>query len=117
MGKEPVIFHSVRQPRRPEPVVVFDRKELNTILQLYGRKVATGEWRDYALDHQKDLAVFSIFRRTSENPLYRVEKRPGLARRQGAYAIIAASGHILRRGHELRQVLRVLERRSLKLVS
>ncbi len=97
--------------------VSFDRKELFEILNLYGRMVAAGEWRDYAIDHLKDMAVFSVFRRTSEAPLYRIEKQPRLARRQGAYCVVSASGQILKRGHELATVLRVLERRRLKLVS
>ena len=103
-------------PLRPAPeVVTFDRRELNEILNLYGRKVAEGEWRDYAIDHLRDRAVFSIFRRASEVPLYRIEKDPKLARRQGAYSVIAATGLILKRGQDLAQVLRVLDRR-LKLV-
>jgi hypothetical protein len=90
--------------------VSFDGHELRRILDLYGRKVAAGEWRDYAMDFLRDKAVFSIFRRSSEVPLYRVEKDPRLARRQGAYAVIAATGLILKRGHDLDRVLRVLER-------
>jgi len=101
--------------RRSPETVTFDRRELNEILNVYGRKVAEGEWRDYAIDHLKDRAVFSIFRRSSEMPLYRVEKDPRLARRQGAYSVIAATGLILKRGHDLANVLRVLDR-PLKLV-
>jgi hypothetical protein len=85
--------------------------ELRTILDLYARKVADGEWRDYAIDFTRDKAVFSVFRRTSEIPLYRIEKDPKLARRQGAYAVVAASGLVLKRGHELARVLRVLDKR------
>ena len=95
--------------------VTFNRRELNRILDLYGRKVAAGEWRDYAIDFLKDRAVFSVFRRTSEVPLYRIEKDPKLAQRQGAYSVISASGHILRRGHELDRVLRAIDK-SLSLV-
>ena len=95
--------------------VAFDRRELNVLFNLYGSKVAAGEWRDYALDFTPAKAVFSIFRRTSEAPLYRIEKNPELARRQGAYAVIAATGHVLRRGHDLSRVLRVIDR-GLKLV-
>jgi len=91
--------------------VTFTRLELNRILNLYGRMVAAGEWRDYAIDFLKDRAVFSIYRRASEVPLYRIEKDPKLARKQGAYSVIAASGQILRRGHELDRVLLVLERK------
>jgi hypothetical protein len=90
--------------------VTFERRELDRILRLYGRKVAAGEWRDYAIDFLKDRAVFSIFRRSSEVPIYRIEKNPRLARRQGAYSVISATGLILRRGHELDRVLRALER-------
>ena len=84
--------------------------ELNEILNLYGRKVAAGEWRDYAIDFGREKAVFSVFRRASEVPLYRIEKHPKLARRQGAYSVVAATGLILKRGHDLGRVLGVLEK-------
>jgi len=103
------------QPPRQKPFVGFDRRELNTILNLYGRKVASGEWRDYAMDFLRDRAVFSVFRRTAEFPLYRIEKNPKLARKQGAYSVVAAGGLILKRGTELKRVLGVLEK-SVKLV-
>jgi hypothetical protein len=90
--------------------VTFDRRELDRILNLYGRMVARGAWRDYAIDFLKDRAVFSIFRRASEVPIYRIEKNPRLARRQGIYSVISATGLILRRGHELDRVLRVLDK-------
>ena len=90
--------------------VTFNRAELRGLFGLYGRKVATGEWRDYAIDFLKDRAVFSVFRRACEVPLYRIEKNPRLARRQGTYSVISATGLILRRGHELDRVLRVLDR-------
>jgi hypothetical protein len=96
--------------------VFFDRRELNLILNLYGRMVAMGEWRDYAIDGLADTAVFSIFKRASEAPLFRIEKRPALARKQGQWAVINQSGHILKRGHELDQVLKVFDRGRLKLV-
>ncbi|NWG26073.1 MAG: DUF2794 domain-containing protein [Pseudorhodoplanes sp.] len=99
----------------PGNQVTFDRRELDRILNLYGRRVADGEWRDYAIDFLKDRAVFSIFRRSSEVPIYRIEKNPKLARRQGAYSVISATGLIMRRGHELDRVLRVLDK-SLSLV-
>ncbi len=113
------------EPRRDEalsgpphlvPQVTFERGELDRILGLYGRKVAEGEWRDYAIDFLKDRAVFSVFRRASEIPIYRIEKNPRLARRQGAYSVISATGLILKRGHELDRVLRVLDA-SLRLVA
>ena len=95
----------------PARTIAFDRAELGIILGVYGKKVAAGEWRDYALDFGRDSAIFSIFRRSSEVPLYRIVKDPALARKQGAYAVIAQGGMILRRGHDLAQVLRVLMRR------
>ncbi len=91
--------------------VTFNRLELSRILNLYGRMVADGEWRDYAIDFLKDRAVFSVFRRASEVPIYRIEKDPKLARRQGAYSVIAQGGLILRRGHELARVLMVIDRK------
>lgn len=100
--------------RSPAPVVAFNRLELDAILAVYARKVAEGEWRDYALEMGRDRAVFAIFRRCSEYPLFRIEKCPKLARRQGAYSVIAAGGLILKRGHELARVLTALE--SMKLV-
>jgi hypothetical protein len=93
----------------PAPIS-FDRDELAAILTLYGRKVAEGEWRDYAIDLSRDKAVFSVFRRTAETPLYRIEKDVKLSRRHGLYSVIAQGGMILRRGHDLTQVLRVLIR-------
>jgi Protein of unknown function (DUF2794) len=95
--------------------VTFSRRELDRLLRLYGRKVAAGEWRDYAIDFLKDRAVFSVFRRACEVPIYRIEKNPKLARRQGAYSVISATGHIVRRGQELDRVLGALDR-SLQLV-
>jgi glycogen debranching enzyme len=88
--------------------ISFDRKELNLILNLYGKYVAQGEWRDYAMDFSSELATFSIFRRASEVPLYRIIKNPALARKQGIYAVVAQGGLILKRGHDLAQVLSVL---------
>ncbi|WP_419906923.1 DUF2794 domain-containing protein [Hoeflea sp.] len=95
--------------------ITFKRRELDAILRLYSRMVAEGEWRDYALDHLKDKAVFSVFRRASEVPMFRIEKNPKLARKQGAYSVIAASGLIVKRGHDLAQVLKVFDK-SPKLV-
>jgi hypothetical protein len=96
------------------PPISFDRRELNRILDLYGRMVSAGEWRDYAIDFGEDCATFSIYRRTSEMPLYRIEKRPKLKARQGQYAVIAVSGHVLKRGHALEAVLRVFDRKLIK---
>jgi len=97
-------------PAAAPSLVTFDRAELTAILNLYGRMVAAGEWRDYAIDFAPDKAVFSIFRRASEIPIYRVEKEPRLARKQGAYSVVAATGLILKRGRELGPVLRVLDK-------
>jgi hypothetical protein len=94
----------------------FERRELDRILRLYGRMVAAGEWRDYAIDGLPEAAVFSVFRRASEAPLYRIEKRPALARRQGAWAVIGQGGVVLRRGRELDQVLRVFDKGRFKVV-
>jgi hypothetical protein len=97
------------QPPRQRPFVGFDRHELNTILNLYGRKVASGEWRDYAMDFLKDRALFSIYKRSSERPLYVIEKNPKLRNRQGQYMVTGQDGRVLKRGHEIDVVLRVLE--------
>ena len=105
--------HLPEAPRRS--AIAFDRRELSQILNVYGRKVASGEWRDYAIDMLREKAVFSVFRRASETPLYRIEKAPKLARRQGAYSVIAATGLILKRGHDLARVLRALDK-GLRLV-
>ncbi|MDA7423667.1 DUF2794 domain-containing protein [Thalassococcus lentus] len=99
-----------------QPVVSFHRKELGVILSLYGRMVAAGEWRDYGISSLREVAVFSVFRRTAENPLYRIEKRPKLRGRQGEYAVIGMEGQVLKRGHDLRTVLRVLERKLIRAV-
>lgn len=90
--------------------VAFDRRELGVILSLYGRMVAAGEWRDYGLSMLRDVAIFAVFRRTAEVPLYRIEKRPKLRGMQGMYAVIGAEGQVLRRGHDLAATLRVLEK-------
>lgn len=90
--------------------VFFERKELDTLMRLYGRMVAAGEWRDYGIAGLRDMAVFSVFRRASEAPLYRIEKRPALARRQGAWAVVGQGGHVLKRGHDLGQVLRLFDK-------
>ncbi len=96
--------------------VFFERRELEPILRLYGRMVAAGEWRDYGMDSLTEAAVFSVFRRSAEAPLYRIEKRPALARRQGAWAVVGQGGHILRRAHELDQLLRFFDKGRFKVV-
>ncbi len=98
----------------PEAQVTFDRRELAAILRLYGQMVSAGEWRDYAMSFLRDHAVFAVFRRATEFPLYRIEKHPRLRGRQGLYAVVGADGQVLRRGHDLPMVLRVLERRLIR---
>ena len=107
--QHPSQFHAPEQ-------VAFHRTELNVILGLYGRMVAAGEWRDYGMSNLREVAVFSVFRRTAEHPMYRIEKRPKLRLRQGQYAVIGMDGQILKRGNDLRQVLRVLERKLIRAV-
>ncbi len=102
-------------PNQPEQVA-FHRTELSVILSLYGRMVAAGEWRDYGISSLRDLAVFSVFRRTAEHPMYRIEKRPKLRMRQGQYSIVGMDGQTLKRGNDLRQVLRVLERKLIRAI-
>lgn len=107
-------FYEARRERMDIPVS-FDRRELQEILRLYGRMVAANEWRDYAIDQLRDRAVFSVFRRASETPLFQIVKDPSLARKQGAYSVVAATGAILKRGHELARVLSVFDK-TLRLV-
>jgi hypothetical protein len=94
----------------------FDRSELTRILDLYGRMVAAGQWRDYAMNFERDYASFAAFRRTAERPEVRIEKRPSLRLKQGMWALIGEQGAVLKRGHELAAVLAPVERRLLKLV-
>ena len=110
-----VQLHSGRQSS-PSQVISFHRKELEQILQVYGRKVGAGEWRDYAIDMLRDRAVFSVFQRSSELPLFTIEKTPKLNARQGAWSVTSASGQILKRGHELTNVLKVFEKKRPRLV-
>ena len=136
MTDEPIVFGRAEEPhfartsswgtvesgaaRSSEPRegrIRFDRTELKRILNTYGRMVMAGEWRDYAIDSRDDVAVFSVFRRASEMPLYSIEKRPKLKDRQGQYSVIAPGGQLLKRGHDLSTVLRVLERKLLKAVA
>ena len=103
-------LHEARRERADLPVT-FQRRELDQLLRLYGRMVAANEWRDYAIDHLPDRAVFSVFRRTSETPLFRIVKDPALARRQGTWSVVSATGLVLKRGHELARVLGLFDRR------
>ena len=96
--------------------VGFERDELQRILDLYGRMVAAGEWRDYAMDFGKDAASFSAYRRTAEHPQARIEKRPALRAKQGMWTLFGEGGQVLKRGHELAGVLFPLERRLMKVV-
>lgn len=104
-------------PRVADLQVGFERAELTRILDLYGRMVAAGHWRDYAMDLGKDAAVFCAFRRATERPEVRIEKRPALRHRQGQWALIGEAGVVLKRGHELAPVLAPVERRLMKLVA
>lgn len=108
----PVPFSATKGPEQ----VTFHRTELSVILSVYGRMVAAGEWRDYGISSLRDVAIFSVFRRTAEHPLYRIEKRPKLRGRQGQYSVIGMDGQILKRGSDLRTVLRVLERKLIRAV-
>ncbi|OWU85802.1 hypothetical protein ATO6_02515 [Oceanicola sp. 22II-s10i] len=102
--------------RQPAEQVTFHKTELREIVGLYGRMVAAGEWRDYGISFLSDVAIFSVFRRAAEQPLYRIEKRPKMRERQGMYSVVGMDGRILRRGHDLKQVLRVLERKLIRAV-
>jgi len=122
MVEEPISLHRAAGAEKAArdmspatvPQVTFDRHELNRILSVYGRMVAAGEWRDYALDFLEEAAVFSIFRHSAEMPLFRIEKHPRLRAKQGQYSVVAAGGMILKRGHELAQVLRIFDKKLLK---
>jgi Protein of unknown function (DUF2794) len=107
----PFPLHALRKPQ-----VGFDRAELTRILDLYGRMVAAGKWRDYAIDLGRDMAVFSAFRRTAERPEFRIVKNPALRQKQGMWALLGEGGTVLKRGHELAPVLAPVERKLLKLV-
>lgn len=110
-----VIAFNSASSKRLEMPVMFSRIELGLIFSVYAQMVGAGEWKDYALDSLGDSAVFSVFRRASESPLYRIEKHPKLARKQGAFSVVNANGFVLKRGHELGQVLRVFDK-PLKIV-
>lgn len=110
-------MQSFPAPQGPiQETVSFHRLELGVIMGLYGRMVAAGEWRDYGISSLRDAAIFSVFRRTAEHPLYRIEKRPKLRNKQGQYCVIGMDGQILKRGHDLKTVLRVLERKLIRAV-
>ena len=113
-GSQIIDLREYRQSKDPLPVT-FHRKELDAILRIYGRMVGEGQWRDYAIDHLKDKAVFCVFKRSGEMPLFRIEKNPKLAAKQGAYCVVNSDGRILKRGHELLQVLKVFDK-VLKLI-
>ncbi len=113
MGRPPP-EDAVSQP--PRRTIFFDRRELGAILSAYGRGVAQGEWKDYAMDALSDRALFSIYRRASETPLYQIEKRPEFANRQGAWAILSAQGMVLKRGRDLAALLRYFDRKRFALV-
>ena len=103
-------------PEKPVEQVAFHRRELGPIMTVYGRMVAAGEWRDYGISMLRDVAVFSIFRRSAEHPIYRIEKRPKLAAKQQQYSVIAMDGRILKRGADLKHVLQVLEKKLIRAI-
>lgn len=103
-----------KSAKDPLPIT-FHRRELDMILWIYGRMVGEGEWRDYALDHTRDVAIFSVFKRSGEMPLFQIIKNPKLAQKQGAFSVVNAAGKVLKRGHDLKQVLKVFDK-TLKLV-
>lgn len=109
-----VSLNEVRRERLDIPVA-FDRRELDQILRVYGRMVAANEWRDYAIDHMSERAVFSVYRRARDMPLFQIRKEPRLARKQGMFSVVGQSGAVLKRGHELARVLGVFDK-HLKLV-
>ena len=110
-----VHLHEYRGKDQDQLPITFHRRELDLILRVYGRMVGDGEWRDYAMDHLRDRAVFSVFKRSGEAPLFRIEKNPKLAAKQGAYSIVNTHGTILKRGHDLQQVLKIFDK-MLKLI-
>ena len=112
-GEDSAILIPLSEARRgrADLPVTFQRRELDQLLRLYGRMVAANEWRDYAIDHLPDRAVFSVFRRTSETPLFRIVKDPALARRQGSWSVVSATGVVVKRGHELARVLGLFDKR------
>lgn len=103
-------------PGERRSIATFDRRELNRILDLYGRMVAAGHWRDYAIRFERDLALFAAFRRHAERPEIHIEKRPSLRSKQGAFALVSEHGLVMKRGHDLQGVLAPLERRLVRLV-
>lgn len=115
-GTNPASASVLAFPGRPPLQVGFDRIELQRILDLYGRMVAAGLWRDYAMDFDKEAAQFSAFRRAAERPQARIEKRPSLRGKQGMWTLFGEAGQALKRGHELAGVLSPLERKLLKVV-
>lgn len=122
IGGKSVVMNIPIQPAvtnsstKPVEQVAFHRTELSVILSLYGRMVAAGEWRDYGISCLREVAVFAVFRRTAEMPLYRIEKRPKLRLKQGIYSVVGPGGQVLKRGHDLKAVLRVLERKLIRAV-
>ncbi|SLN12123.1 DUF2794 domain-containing protein [Oceanibacterium hippocampi] len=104
------------RPGRDLATIFFDRRELRLILDIYGYMVARGEWRDYAIGQHRDSCTFAVFRRTADGALYRIRKEPALANRQGAYSVVSASGQVLKRGRELAQVLKVFDKKRLRVV-
>ena len=109
--------HPFPVSKSPAVQVGFERGELSRIMDLYGRMVSAGQWKDYAIEFRPDAAAFWAFRRTAENPEYKIEKRPALRGKQGMWALIGEHGTVLKRGHELGPILSPIERRLLKVVN
>lgn len=116
MSSNIVPLHAKPKPKRSQgpSQVAFQRAELNQILNVYGQMVSKGDWKDYALDFLKDRAVFSIYRRATETPLYTIVKMPALANKQGQFSVIAPGGLILKRGHDLKTVLKVFDKQRFR---
>lgn len=112
-----IVTQNQTKSRTPAEPVVFMRRELDAILNVYGQMVAAGEWRDYAINMMQDRAIFSIFCRAAEMPIYRIEKQPSLARKQGAYSVISAEGVILKRGHDIKTVLGFFDKKRFQVVN
>ncbi len=109
-------FHAAHHKRSAQPSIFFERREFEAILNIYGKMVASGHWKDYAVSGTRDTATFAVFRKTSERPIFRITKNPSLRHKQGAFAILGSQDQIIKRGQELDQVLKYFEKKLIKLV-
>lgn len=107
-------LNAYKSPSNSKSVVVFEKKELNIILSVYGRMVSCGQWKDYSISMLEDVSIFSCYKHASEYPIYKIEKRPKLRSKQGMYSVISIEGRILKRGHDLFSVLSIFESKLLK---